>query len=145
MNYLLDSNILLYAKMNAMPEHLIISKWLEQAVRDQNNTINICETSILSFVRIATSSKVFNPTLPLNEAQSFIDSLLAASNVNLLLTTPKHYSDLFELIDKHKLQGNLVMDAHLATLALAIGATLVTRDKDFVKIPYLNTLNPFTI
>jgi predicted nucleic acid-binding protein len=34
------------------------------------------------------------------------------------------------------------MDAHLALLALNIGATLVTRDKDFVKIPYLKVLNP---
>ena len=43
MNYLLDSNILLYAKMSLMPEHLLVSKWLEDAVLDQNNTINICE------------------------------------------------------------------------------------------------------
>lgn len=45
-------------------------------------------------------------------------------------------------MDKHNLLGNLVMDAHLAVLALTIGATLVTRDKDFTKIPYLITLNP---
>ena len=34
------------------------------------------------------------------------------------------------------------MDLHLAVLALSIGATLATRDKDFAKIPYLKTFNP---
>ena len=145
MNYLLDSNILLYGKMNAMPEHPVISKWLEQTVLDQNNSINICETSILSFLRIATNIRVFQPILPTGDALAFIDSLLDAPNVNLLLTTPAHYSDLIKLMDKYNLPGKLVMDAHLAVLALTIGATLVTRDKDFTKIPYLKTLNPLTI
>ena len=142
MNYLLDSNILLYAKMDSMPEHLIVSKWLEEEVLNQNNTINICETSILSFLRISTNKKVFQPILPAKEASEFIDSFLNCPNVNLIHTMPTHYTDLIKLMEKYNLQGNLVMDAHLALLALNIGATLVTRDKDFVKIPYLKTLNP---
>ena len=142
MNYLLDSNFLLYAKMSSMPEHPIVSKWLEQTVLDQNNTISICETSILSFLRIATNQKVFNPTLPITEAGIFIDSFLSNPNINLLYTSANHYIELTNLMDKHSLRGNLVMDAHLAALALTIGATLVTRDKDFAKIPYLKILNP---
>ncbi len=142
MNYLLDSNILLYAVMDSMPEHLIVSNWLEKTVSDQSNTINICETSLLSFLRIATNKKVFQPVLPVTEAQEFIESFLACPNVNLVLTSPSHYTEVLNLMDKHNLQGNLVMDAHLAALALSIGATLVTRDADFVKIPYLKTFNP---
>lgn len=142
MNYLLDSNILLYAVMDSMPEHSVMSNWLEKAVSDQSNTINICETSLLSFLRIATNKKVFQPVLPVTEAQEFIESFLACPNVNLVLTSPSHYTEVLNLMDKHNLQGNLVMDAHLAALALSIGATLVTRDADFVKIPYLKTFNP---
>ena len=142
MNYLLDSNILLYAKMDSMPEHKIVSKWLEKVISNQSNTINVCETSLLSFLRIATNQKVFQPVLPIGEAEKFIDSFLACPNVNLIPTSPSHYSELIKLMDKHSLLGNLVMDAHLATLALSIGAILVTRDKDFIKIPYLKTLNP---
>jgi uncharacterized protein len=145
MNYLLDSNILLYAKMDSMPEHKTVSNWLEQTVLNQSNTINICETSLLSFLRIATNQKVFQPVLPTGEAEEFIESFLACPNVNLVLTSPSHYTEVTNLMDKHNLQGNLVMDAHLAALALSIGATLVTRDSDFVKIPYLKTLNPLKI
>ena len=142
MNYLLDSNILLYAKMDSMPEHPTVSDWLEQTVSDQSNTINVCETSLLSFLRIATNQKIFQPVLPISESEEFIDSFLACPNVNLIFTSPSHYTEVIKLMDKHNLQGNLVMDAHLAALALSIGATLVTRDTDFVKIPYLKTFNP---
>jgi uncharacterized protein len=142
MNYLLDSNILLYAKMDSMPEHIVVSKWLEETVLNQHNTLNVCETSILSFLRISTNKKVFQPILPAEEASNFIGSFLNCPNVNLIQTSPTHYLDLINLIDKFNLQGNLVMDAHLALLALNIGATLVTWDKDFVKIPYLKVFNP---
>lgn len=127
-----------------MPEHPIVSAWLEQSVSDQNNTINICETGILSFLRIATNQKVFNPVLPTTEAEKFIDSFLSCSNVNLLYPSANHFIEVTKLMDKHNLQGNLVMDAHLAVLALTIGATLITRDRDFVKIPYLKIFNPLT-
>ena len=142
MDYLLDSNILLYAKMDTMLEHKVISKWLEETVSDRNNTISICETSLLSFLRIATNEKVFQPTLPLSDAARFIDSFLKCPNVSLLLTSTSHYLEVIKLMDKLSLRGNLVMDVHLAVLALTTGATIATRDKDFTKIPYLKTFNP---
>ena len=142
MDYLLDSNILLYAKMNAMSEHKIVAKWLETTVSERNNTLHICETSILSFLRIATNEKNFQPVLPTIDAQNFIDSLLNCPNVNLLYASAKHFTEVTKLMNKLNLRGNLVMDLHLAVLALSIGATLATRDKDFAKIPYLKTFNP---
>ena len=142
MDYLLDSNILLYAKMNAMSEHKIVAKWLETTVSERNNTLHICETSILSFLRIATNEKIFQPVLPTIDAQNFIDSLLNCPNVNLLYASAKHFTEVTKLMNKLNLRGNLVMDLHLAVLALSIGATLATRDKDFAKIPYLKTFNP---
>ena len=142
MDYLLDSNILLYAKMNAMSEHKIVAKWLETTVSERNNTLHICETSILSFLRIATNEKIFQPVLPTIDAQNFIDSLLNCPNVNLLYASAKHFTEVTKLMNRLNLRGNLVMDLHLAVLALSIGATLATRDKDFAKIPYLKTFNP---
>lgn len=145
MDYLLDSNILLYAKMDSMPEHKIVSKWLEETVSNQNNTISICETSLLSFLRIATHEKVFQPVLPTSNAESFISSFLHCRNVNLLHPSANHFLEVIKLMDKLSLRGNLVMDVHLAVLALTIGATLATRDKDFTKIPYLKTFNPLAV
>lgn len=145
MDYLLDSNILLYAKMDSMPEHKVVSQWLEETVSDRRHTTSVCETSILSFLRIATSAKVFQPVLPTKEAESFIDSFLGCPNVNFLHSSAAHFLEVTKLMDKLNLRGNLVMDVHLAVLALTIGATLVTRDKDFTKIPYLKTFNPLAV
>lgn len=145
MDYLLDGNIPLYAKMDTMSEHQVISKWLEETVADRNNTISVCETGILSFLRIATNEKVFQPTLPLSDAAQFIDSFLKCPNVSLLLTSASHYLEVIKLMDKLSLRGNLVMDVHPAVLAFTTGATLVTRDKDFTKIPYLKTFNPLAV
>jgi hypothetical protein len=142
MNYLIDSNILIYAKMDSMPEHASVADWLERAISDRSTTISVCETSLLSFLRVATNRRVFNPTLPVEEARKFIDSFLSCPNVNLIATSPAHYREVTNLMETHDLQGNLVMDIHLAVLAQSIGATVVTRDADFVKIPYLKTLNP---
>lgn len=145
MDYLLDSNILLYAVMDAMPEHKIVSRWLEETVSDRNNTLHVCETSILSFLRIATNEKVFQPVLPTDKARNFIAAFLNCPNVNLMSVPASHFIEVTNLMDKFSLRGNLVMDVHLAVLALTVGATLATRDKDFAKIPYLKTFNPITV
>jgi len=41
-----------------------------------------------------------------------------------------------------KARGPMVMDAHLAALAVEHGATLVTTDRDFARFPDLRTLDP---
>jgi uncharacterized protein len=38
--------------------------------------------------------------------------------------------------------GKLVMDAHLAALAIEHGATLATSDRDFTRFAGLRVLNP---
>jgi uncharacterized protein len=144
MIYLLDSNILLYAKMDAMPEHKTISAWLIAALTNKDMTVALCETSILSFLRVSTNPKVFHPPLPLKEALSFIKSLVFHANVHISRTSPKHYIELIKFMKQHDFTGNLAMDAHLAVLALNTGAVLVTRDSDFKKISYLKTYNPMT-
>ncbi len=142
--YLLDSNILLYAKMDAMPEHAEVSRWLAATLSNKGNTIAVCETSILSFLRISTNPKVFDPPLPIKQAQSFIESLLNHPSVQISRTSAGHYLELIGFMKKHNFTGNLAMDAHLAVLALNTGAVLVTRDSDFKKIPYLSIFNPLT-
>ena len=49
MYYLLDSNILLYAKMDGMPEFPVVSRWLTETMSDPSIELFISETAILSF------------------------------------------------------------------------------------------------
>ena len=144
MFYLPDINILIYAKMSGMNEHAAAAAWLDEALADPNSTLLLCETTILAFLRISTNSKAFDPPLGFSEARSFVEDLLAHSRSELFRPTPQHFIDVADLMKKHKFGGNLTMDAHLAAIAISKGATLVTRDADFKKIPYLNILDPLT-
>jgi toxin-antitoxin system PIN domain toxin len=142
MLYLPDSNILIYAKMSGMKEHKASLAWLKAALADPDATLLVCETVLLSFLRICTNSRVFAPALPASEAVVFITGFVRRSDVQIFRPPPQHFIDVAKFIKKHKFGGDLTMDAHLAAIALSTGATLVTRDKDFKKIPYLKTLDP---
>ena len=139
-----DSNILIYAKMTGMREHKTAFAWLSATLNDPNSTVVVCETVLLSFLRICTNSKAFDPPLPLDDAIKFVRSLLTRPDVQILRTSAQHFIDVAEFMKKHKFAGNLAMDAHLAVLAISTGAVLVTCDKDFKKVPYLKVLDPGT-
>lgn len=143
MLFLPDSNILIYAEMAGMPDHEVALEWLTTALNDPNTKLLVCETTILSYLRITTNSKVFDPPLPFSQAASFTSHLLASKNVRFHRSTAGHFVDVANFMQKHKLGGNLVMDVHLALVAIESGATIVTRDRDFKRIPYLKILDPF--
>jgi uncharacterized protein len=143
MTYLLDSNILIYAKMDGMPEHNAAALWLSSALNGGVDSVIVTEVTLLSFLRITTNPKIFTPPLSSGGALTFTKDLLADSSVSLFRPSEEHFVDVARFMRDHKFTGNLTMDAHLAVVALNTGATLVTRDDDFSKIAYLKTLNPF--
>ena len=56
--------------------------------------------------------------------------------------TPRHADVLAQLLALPGVQGNLVMDAHLAALALEHGLVMCSTDGDFARFPGLNWRNP---
>ena len=128
MFYLLDTNILVYAKMAAMREHQRVSSWLADAVSDPVAEILLCETSILAFLRISTNVKIFDPPLDLEDARDYLTNFLSMDSVSIFSLTAQHFSDVADIGLNNKMSGKHIMDAHLATIALNTGATLVTRD-----------------
>lgn len=142
MLYLPDANILIYAKMAGMPEHKAALKWLNAALSDKNTTLLVSETTILAFLRITTNKKVFSPPLSVGDARKFVKALLSDSSVQLFRPTPDHFAAVADLMKKQKFIGNLTMDAHIAAIAISAGATVVTYDADFKKIPYLKVIEP---
>lgn len=142
MLYLPDINILIYAKMTSMPEHRAAFAWLNGTLNDPNATLLLCETTMLSFLRITTNTKVFKPPLSYSEAISFTSELMERTSVLIYQPSADHFIEVAEFMKKHSFGGNLAMDAHLAVVAMNTGAVVVTRDDDFAKVPYLKTLNP---
>src|SRR5688500_10854034 len=142
MLYLPDINILIYAKMSGMPEHKKAYAWLDQTLKDPNSSLLLSETTLLSFLRIATNAKVFDPPLSYAEAITFTSGMLKWTNTLVFQPSVEHFIEVAKFMKQFRFASNLTMDAHLAVAALSTGATLVTRDGDFDRIPYLKLINP---
>jgi uncharacterized protein len=56
--------------------------------------------------------------------------------------TERHAEVLNGLLAPAGLYGNLVLDAHLAALAIEHGLTLCSTDGDFARFPGLRFVNP---
>lgn len=142
MLYLPDVNILVYAKMKGVTEHTAAVEWLEETLGDAGSTILLCESTLLSFLRLTTNKRIFDPPLPFADALSIITELLERPDVFIHHPSAEHFVEVAEFMKNHGFGGDLTMDAYLAVTAMNTGATLVTRDSDFDRIPYLKTMNP---
>jgi len=78
----------------------------------------------------------------LKEAIEIVENWLAQPQVRVLLPTEKHWKIFSSLIVEGQTSGTMMMDAHLAALAIEHGATLATTDRDFVRFSKLKTTNP---
>ena len=142
MLYLPDVNILVYAKMEGVPEHPAAAAWLEGTLADPGSTLLLCESTLLSFFRLTTNKRIFDPPLPFAEALSVITGLMERPNVFIHHPPAELFIEVAEFMKMHRFAGDLVMDAYLAVTAMNTGATLATRDSDFDSLPYLRTINP---
>ncbi|MBI3695195.1 MAG: PIN domain-containing protein [Acidobacteria bacterium] len=92
-------------------------------------------------LRIGTNPRT-QRALPLSAAVSAIGGWFAQPLVSVLQPGERHWSILNSLLTSGQARGPLLMDAHLAALAIEHGATLCTHDKDFARFPGLRTFDP---
>ena len=138
---LVDANLLLYAYDSAAKEYDHAQSWL-QARFLSTEDIGLSWITILAFLRIATSRRLESTPLETEEAASIVTLWLAQDNVVILSPTERHWRILSDLLPKSRARGPLIMDAHLAALAIEHGATLCTNDRDFLRFPGLKVEFP---
>jgi len=138
---IVDLNVLLYAINRDAAHHDAARTWWEAALSG-DEPIGLAWTVILGFLRLVTHPQVFQRPLEPAEACARIDAWLAHGNVQLVREGDDHWRLLRELLGETGTAGNLTTDAHLASLAIAHGATLVSSDSDFARFPRLRWENP---
>jgi toxin-antitoxin system PIN domain toxin len=138
---LLDANILLYAANQAAPEHKPIIRWLDEALAGPE-PVGFAWNVIAAFLRITTRSKLLDSPLTITESIQRIESWLDLPNVIVVRETESHWRIFSDLMVACNVAGNLVMDAHLAALAISHDAKLITCDADFARFPGLRWANP---
>ena len=138
---LLDVNLLLYAHDSTSKEYKRARPWLECAFVGPE-IVALPWATILAFLRIATTPRVETRPLDTEEAVAIVTDWLAQANVIIVHPTDQHWRILSRLLPKSRVRGSLIMDAHLAALAIEHGATLCTNDRDFARFPGLKVEYP---
>ena len=141
--FVVDTNIHVYAADCDAPEHEKCRSLL-QAWREQSSPWYLTWGIIYEFLRVASHPSVCRTPLSGRDAWAFVQAVLAAPSVRMLVETEHHgrvVSEVFaELPD---IKGNLVFDAHTAVLMREHGLkTIYTRDTDFNRFAFLDVVDP---
>jgi hypothetical protein len=138
---LLDANVLLYAYNARDRKQEVARLWLERALAGREE-VRLAWVTILAFLRIGTNPRVFEQPLSIEEAVACVAEWLAQPAVAVIEPGERHWHILSELLPAAQAKANLVMDAHLAALAIEHGATLCSTDRDFTRFPGLRFRDP---
>ena len=138
---IVDANVLLYAVNETSPHHRAAREWIDDALAG-DEPVGLAWVVLLAFLRLATLPAVFPRPLAVDVAFELVDDWLSARTATVVHPTPRHARVLRGLLAASGTAGNLVTDAHLATLALEHGARLCTFDRDFARFPGLRSFVP---
>ena len=138
---LIDLNLLIYAVNRDAPCHAAACRWWEECLSN-TDPIGLAWAVILGFLRITTHTRVMPHPLTAEQALDLMDDWLRQPVVHVVLPTDRHWDIFRQLVEPLGTAGNLMMDAHLAALAIEHGATLYSTDIDFSRFRMLKTINP---
>jgi toxin-antitoxin system PIN domain toxin len=136
---LIDANLLIYAHYAAAQSHPGSKEWLKRTL-ESGDLVGLSWTTVLAFLRITTNAKPFATPFTLEEAGGIVSGWLSHPSVSILQPTDRHWTILSRLLAHGQAPGPIVMDAHLAALAIEHGATLCTTDRDFTRFKGLRVL-----
>ena len=138
---LIDANLLIYAHYTASRSHRGSREWLERTL-ESGELVGLSWVTLLAFLRITTSARPFATPFTVEEASEIVSGWLSHPAVSMLEPSERHWTILSKLLADGQAVGPLMMDAHLAALAIEHGATLCTTDRDFTRFKGLRLLYP---
>ena len=143
MSFAVDANILLYASDTASPFHEPARAFLHERAAGAE-LFCLGWPTLMSYLRIATHSRIFAKPLTPATAVDNVESLLSLPNVRALGEGERFWECYAEATRGVIVRGNLTPDAHLVALLLEHGVPLLyTIDSDFKKFSAIDTLSPF--
>ncbi len=142
MSFAVDVNILLYASDSASPLNDKARAFIERCASG-DEIVYFAWPTIMAYLRIATHGSVFARPLSPHEAVRNVDGLLALPQVRTVGESDGYWSAYRQTSDDLLPRGNLVPDAHLATILRQHGInTICTHDRDFRRFPFLRLIDP---
>ncbi len=139
---LIDVNLLIYAHVQASPEHEAARTWLDHQLNGAVARVGLPWYSLLGFLRIVTNPRMTAPAESIAGALAQMKAWLDCENAWIPEPSERHISILAEILLRANRGGKLVSDAHLAALAIEHGLTLCSADNDFARFAGLRWINP---
>lgn len=138
---LVDANILLFAVDEESPQHRQALDWLA-AQLNGDRRVGLPWESLSAFLRICTHPRAARKPLEPLAAWRVVQDWLAVPTVWIPRPTDQHADVLERLIQRYRVAGNLIPDAHLAALAIEHGLELCSADTDFARFSEIRWHNP---
>jgi toxin-antitoxin system PIN domain toxin len=138
---IVDANILLYAVDRESIHHKLINNWWQDALAG-DEPIGFAWLTVNAFLRLVTQPLVFREPLTVEQAISLVDEWLNQPVVKVVSESSEHWQHMQALLEEAGTAGNLTNDAHLAAIAVSLGASVVSCDRDFGRFRHLRWENP---
>lgn len=138
---LVDANLLLYAEDELSPHHVAARAWWDAQLSGPA-PVCFCWEVLNAFLRIGTNPRVFEHPLSLDQALARVQSWLDQPCARIVHATERHWTVFQAMLTGGQATANLVMDAHLAALAVEHDCDLLSTDSDFSRFPGLRWRNP---
>jgi len=143
MSYSLDVNILLYASDRSCERYHAANRFLAQCAAGPE-VLCLAWPILISYMRIATHSRIFDSPLTPDEAVGNVTALLALPNVRTVAEQDGFLDAYGHVTANLAVRGNLVPDAQLAAILFQHGVRMLyTRDRDFRKFECFEVRDPF--
>jgi toxin-antitoxin system PIN domain toxin len=142
MSYSFDANILLYASNESSEFHARAKVFLNDRQGDPDI---LCLTwpVLIAFQRIATHPSIFSNPMSAETAWGNVQQLLKLPRARVIQETASFALDYAEVSKSAGIYGNLVPDAHIATILRQHGVRrFYTADTNFKKFGFLEVVNP---
>ncbi len=136
-----DINLLLYAEIDAFPEHGAARRWWEGALNGERQ-VGIAPVCLFGFLRIATNRRVFTTPLGMDDAIARVARWLERPHVLLLVPASRHLDTAFRLLRKLGTGANLTTDVQIAAHAMDYGGEVFSNDTDFGRFEGVRWVNP---
>lgn len=126
-----DVNVLLHAVNTGAAQHAVAGEALTSAY--QKGPVAMCWPALLGFLRLATRPGILPRPLTVEQGLGVMRAWLEQPGTVLIQPTPQHAGVLASMLLGAGRGGPLVSDAHLATLAIEHGATILSFDGEFAR------------
>ena len=143
MSYSIDVNVLLYATDEASPRYADAQRFLFERATDPDLCC-LAWITLLSYLRLATHPHITPSPLSPAQAIANVASLLRLPRVVTVSEGDGFLEAYREVTRDLQVRGNLVPDAHLATILRQHSVrTLYTADAGLRRYAFLDVRDPF--